>query len=168
MNILTLNNSTFNLNDLPEEIEEEIRYNVLNNAVHANPDFFFHPLIFVESFNSPAIVLNIGGNEIQMPLDWNILVGDQDSGLDPEAIPLTSLNERQFDAFVFNPVTGFIAEFLTISIVNIYQDVEWCFPKLRPGHYVTVPIQNGDNPKCTYFIKELSKQSESLNLSLIM
>ena len=61
MNILTLDNNAFSLNNLPEQIEEDIRFSVLDNSDPANPDFFFIPLIFLESFSSPAIVLEIGG-----------------------------------------------------------------------------------------------------------
>ena len=70
MNILTLDNKAFSLNNLPEQIEEDIRFSVLDNADPKNPDFFFIPLIFLESFSSPAIVMEINGHEISMPLDW--------------------------------------------------------------------------------------------------
>ena len=69
MNILTLDNKAFSLNNLPEQIEEDIRFSVLDNSDPQNPDFFFIPLIFLESFSSPAIVMEINGKEISMPLD---------------------------------------------------------------------------------------------------
>ena len=127
MQILTPENIPYDLNDLPEEIEYDLRFSVLDNSDPDDPDFYMMPLIFLESFNSPAIVMTIGGKEIQMPLDWNIVVGDLESGVDPEIIPLTSINERGFDAFVYNPITSFRFEFAPIEIVNIYQDVRWFF-----------------------------------------
>ena len=51
MNILTLDNKAFSLNNLPEQIEEDIRFSVLDNSDPQNPDFFFIPLIFLESFS---------------------------------------------------------------------------------------------------------------------
>ena len=69
MNILTLDNKAFSLNNLPEQIEEDIRFSVLDNSDPQNPDFFFIPLIFLESFSSPAIVLELNGKEIMMPID---------------------------------------------------------------------------------------------------
>ena len=167
MKILTIDNVAFDLNDLPEEVEDT-RYSVLDNSNPNVPDFFFHSLIFLESFNSPAILLNIGGKEIQMPLDWCIVVGDGDCGLDPEVIPLTSINERGFDAFIFNPITGFKAEFAPINIVNIFQDVKWYFPKMKNGHYLTVPLSSGTNPPCAFFVKEVSRQSEVLKLDRVI
>jgi hypothetical protein len=168
MRILTLENKAFNLNDLPNEVDEDTRFSVLDNSSPNDPDFFFMPLIFLESFNSPAIHLRIGGYEIQMPLDWCMIVGDKESGLDPEVLPLTSINERGFDAFVFNPVKGFKAEYMAIEIVNIFQDVRWYFPKMKNGQFLTVPLHNDKNPPCVYFVKEVSRQSEILQLDKIM
>lgn len=164
MKILTLDNQAFDLNDLPEEIEEDLRFSVLDNSNPSDPDFFFMPLIFLESFNSPAIVLNIGGNEIQMPLDWCMVVGDKDCGLDPEVLPLTSINERGFDALIFNPIGGFRYEYFPVEIVNIFQDVKWYFPKMKNGQILTVPLNDEPNPPCAFFVKEVSRQSEVLQL----
>lgn len=164
MKILTLDNYAYDLNDLPEEIEEDLRFSVLDNSNPNDPDFFFMPLIFLESFNSPAIVLNVGGHEIQMPLDWCMVVGDKDCGLDPEVLPLTSINERGFDALIFNPIGGFRYEYYPIEIVNIFQDVKWYFPKMKNGQILTVPLNDEPNPPCAFFVKEVSRQSEILQL----
>ena len=168
MKILTLENKAFDLNDLPEELEEDLRFSVLDNSSPSDADFYFMPLIFLESFNSPAIVLNVGGHEIQMPLDWCMVVGDKECGLDPEVLPLTSINERGFDDFVFNPVGGFRAEYMPIEIVNIFQDVKWYFPKMKNGQILTVPLTDGENPPCAYFVKEVSRQSEVLQLDRLI
>lgn len=164
MRILTLNNTAFDLNDLPEEVDDDARFSVLDNSNAQEPDFFFMPLIFLESFNSPAISLKIGNYEIQMPLDWCMVVGDKECGLDPEVLPLTSINERGFDAFVFNPIDGFRAEYLPIEITNIYQDVRWYFPKMRNGQILTVPLNDEPSPLCAFFVKEVSRQSEIIQL----
>ena len=65
------------LNNLPDELEEDVRFSVLDNSDPKDPDFFFIPLIFLESFSAPAIVLEINGHEVMMPVDWHIAVGDQ-------------------------------------------------------------------------------------------
>jgi hypothetical protein len=168
MRILTLKNISFDLNELPEEVEEDTRFSVLDNSTPSDPDFFFIPLIFLESFNAPAVVLKIGGHEVQMPLDWSMIVGDKECGMDPEVLPLTSINERGFDAFVFNPIKGFKPEYMPIEIVNIYQDVKWYFPKMKNNQLLTVPIREGDNPPCAFFCKEISRQSEILQLDKII
>lgn len=168
MRILTLKNESLNLNDIPEELEEDVRFSILDNSNPQDPDFFFMPLIFLESFNSPAILLKIGNSTIQMPLDWCMVVGDQECGLDPEILPLTSINERGFDAFVFNPISGFRCEYHPIEIVNIYQDVRWFFPKIKNGQILTVPLDEGPKPECAFFVKEISRQSEIIQLNKLI
>jgi hypothetical protein len=168
MQILTLDNKTFNLNNLPEEVDDNMRFAVLDNSNPNEPDFFFIPLIFLESFNAPAVVLKIGEHEIQMPLDWSILVGCRESGNDMEVIPLTSLTDRGFDSFVFNPLGNFKFGFGNIEILNIYMDVKWYFPKMRNGQLLATPLCEGHNPPCAYFVKEISRQSEIVQYSKLM
>ena len=87
MQILTLENKTFYLNDLPEEVDEDLRFSVLDNSDNSNPDYFFIPLIFLESFTGPAAVLKVGPYELTMPLDWCTIVGDPE-GPEMEVLPL--------------------------------------------------------------------------------
>lgn len=163
MNILTTNNTAFDLTSMPDIIEDDIRFSVLDNSDISNPDFFFIPMIFLESFNSPAMVLNIGGHEVTMPIDWSIAVGDSQCGAELEVIPLTSLNDRGFEAFVFNPLSSFKHEYAPIEIVNVYHDIKWFFPKMKNNHLLTVPLYAGDKPQCVYFAKEMSRQSEIID-----
>ena len=164
MQILTLENKPFHLNDLPEEIDEDLRFAVLDNSDHTNPDHFFVPLIFLESFTGPAAVLKIGTHEVIMPLDWCTIVGDPE-GPDMEVLPLTSLNDRGFKVFCFNPLSSFRPQFLDIDIIDIYQEVKWYFPKIRSGHLLCTPIENKEKPTCAYFVKEVNRQSELVDYS---
>lgn len=168
MQILTLENRTFFLNNLPEEVDDNMRFAVLDNSNPNEPDFFFIPLIFLESFNAPAVVLKIGKHEIQMPLDWSVLVGCKESGNDMEVIPLTSLTDRGFDSFIFNPLSNFKFDFASIEITNIYMDVKWYFPKMRNGQLLAIPLNDGENPPCAYFVKEISRQSEIVQYAKLM
>jgi hypothetical protein len=168
MRILTLDNKCFNLDDLPEHIEDDVRFSVLDNSNPKDPDFFFVPLIFLESFSAPAMVLEINGHEITMPVDWSIAVGCSESGMDLEVLPLTSINDRGFEAFLFNPLSSFKSEFGVVNIVNFYTDVKWYFPKMKNGQLLTVPISDGSKPLCAYFVKDISRQCEVIEYSLIL
>ena len=168
MNILTLENKSFNLNSLPDEVDDTMRFSVLDNSNPADPDFFFVPLIFLESFNSPAVVLNINGSEVIMPLDWCMAVGCSEAGSDLEVLPLTSLNERGFEAYLFNPLTSFKSEFAKIEIINFYNDVKWYFPKMKNGQLLSVPITEGKNPLCAFFVKDISRQSEIIDFGKLL
>jgi hypothetical protein len=168
MQILTLDNIPFDLNNLPDEVDDSMRFAVLDNSDPKDPDFFFQPLIFLESFNSPAMVLRIGDNEITMPIDWSIAVGDSSSACDIEILPLTSLNDRGFEAFCFNPLSSFRVEFKPIEIVNFYNDVKWYFPKMKNGQLLAVPLNSQPKTLCTYFVKEISRQNELIQLDKIL
>jgi hypothetical protein len=168
MQILTLEDQTFSLNNLPDEVDENTRFAVLDNSTPSDPDFFFMPLIFLESFNAPAMVLRIGEDEIAMPIDWSIAVGDSTSGCDIEILPLTSLNDRGFEALCFNPLSSFRVEFKKIEIVNFYNDVKWYFPKMKNGQLLATPIRGGSKPPCAYFVKEINRQSEIIQLDKIL
>ena len=165
MNILTLDDTALDLNQLPDEIDEDIRFAVLDNSDSSDPDFFFIPLIFLESFSSPAIVLEINGNEIMMPIDWNMAVGCAETGSELEVLPLTSIADRGFDAFLFNPLSSFKVEYGSIKVTNFYNDVKWFFPKVKNGQLLSVPITDGDKPLCAFFIRDVTRQTEIIDYS---
>jgi hypothetical protein len=167
MRILTLDNECFHLDKLPEELEDDVRFSVLDNSNPKDPDFFFVPLIFLESFSSPAMVLKIGEHEVTMPVDWSIAVGCSESGMDLEILPLTSLNDRGFEAWLFNPLSSFKSEFANIEIVNFYSDVKWYFPKMKNGQLLSVPISDDKEPLCAFFVKDISRQCEVIEYSLL-
>ena len=77
--ILTLENRSYEMNEIPNEIEE-LNFCVLDNSNPREPDYFYIPLIFMESFNSPALVLKIGKHIIKMPVDWQLLIGEKEQG----------------------------------------------------------------------------------------
>jgi hypothetical protein len=165
MKILTVEDYAFSLNNLPDELEDDVQFAVLDNSDPKDPDFFFIPLIFLESFSSPAMVMEIGGREIMMPVDWCMAVGDANSGNDLEILPLTSINDRGFHAFLYNPLSSFRVEFGDIKITNFYNDVKWYFPKMKNGQLLSVPIEDGDSPLCAYFVKDISRQSEVIDFT---
>jgi hypothetical protein len=163
MNILQLTNEKYDLSTLPEEIDD-LRFAILDNSNPQNVDYYYIPLIFLESFNSPALVLRIGDRTIKMPLDWQILIGEPDFG-DLETLPLTSINDRGFKAFQFNPINGFRPGFLDIEILDVYNDVTWYAPRLKNGQFLCVPIEDGPEPRCVYFVKEISKNCEVVDFN---
>jgi hypothetical protein len=161
MKILTLDNTAYDLDTLPEEVDD-MRFAILDNSDPSDPDYHYIPLIFLESFNSPALVLQIGQNKIRMPIDWQILIGEPDLG-DLEMLPLTSINDRGFKAFQFNPLTSFRPSFLDIEIVDVYHDVAWYAPKLKNGQILCIPLSNDPEPDCVYFVKDISRNCEVID-----
>ena len=125
MQILTVDNECFVLNKIPDQVDEDLRFSVLDNSDPNEPDFFFMPLIYLESFSSPSVTLKIANSLIQMPLDWHILLGDSEVG-ELEIVPLTSLNDRSFQAFCFNPINGLLPKYHDVQITNIYNKILNC------------------------------------------
>lgn len=166
MNILLLEDIKYNLENLPDEVDD-VRFAILDNSNPSNVDYYFIPLIFLESFNSPALVLQIGDRKIKMPVDWQILIGEKEHG-DLETLPLTSINDRGFNAFIFNPLSSFKLDFAPIEIVDIYHDVTWYAPRLRNGQFLCVPIEDGPKPRCAYFVKEISRNCEIVDISQVL
>ena len=165
MRILTLDeNKAYDLNTLPEEVDD-MRFAILDNSDPSNPDYHYIPLIFLESFTAPALVLRIGENMIRMPMDWQVLIGEPDLG-DLEVLPLTSINDRGFNVFQFNPLTSFRPSFPDIEILDVYHEVTWYAPKLKNGQMLAVPLNDDDQPDCVYFVKDISSNCEVVNYSL--
>jgi len=158
MRILTLDNQHYDLDQLPDEVDD-MRFAILDNSDPQTPDYHYIPLIFLESFNAPALVLQIGKNRIKMPIDWQILIGEPEMG-DLEMLPLTSVNDRGFKVFEFNPLSSFRPSFPQIEIVDVYHEVAWYAPKLKNGQMLCVPITDGSKPECVYFVKDISRNCE--------
>ena len=79
-------------------------------------------MVFIETFNAPSISLSIGKYNVEMPIDWNILIGDMNIG-ELEFVPLTSINERTFDTVLTNPLAGFTMDWQPIKVNNVFADV---------------------------------------------
>lgn len=168
MRILTTDNSCIDLNTLPETLEEDVRFSVLDNSDVTYPDFFFEPLMFLETFNSPAAVLSIGGTEVIIPLNWKISIGDSDTGNDLEVLPITSVYKRQFEAFSYNPINGFRPHFNKIELVNIFNDIKWFFPKMKNNQLLSFPLTTNNSPLCIFITSEISKTSEKINFTELL
>ena len=162
MKILTVEDVPYELDTVPEQIDD-LRYCALDASDKDWVDFYFLPLIFLESFYAPAICLQIGEWKLQMPMDWSIAITDEDlTGV--EVIPLTSLNNRGFLTVIFNPLSGSLLNPVEIKITNIFQDVKWFFPKLKNGHMLMVPLESKANPKCAMFVKEANKIPQEIEI----
>ena len=163
MYILTNANQAYQLDHVPDH-SEGVRYCVLDCSSKDDIDYYFLPLVFLESFYAPAVVMTIGPYTIQMPLDWSILVCD-DNYADLEVMPLTSLNDRGFHSIVFNPLKHMVPVSYEVVITNVYADVKWFFPKLKNGNILVVPLEGGDKPNCALFVKEGSKIPDQIEMS---
>lgn len=163
MRLLLNDNTVYELDYVPEEIND-LRYCILDYSDKTNPDYYYVPLVFLEIFNAPAAVLQIGQSVFKMPIDWNLIICDSEIG-EPELIPITSLNDRGFTAFTINPLSSFMPQYQPVEIVNVYQEVKWYFPKLKQGHILAVPLDDKPGSECAFFVKETNKIPDMMDIS---
>jgi hypothetical protein len=163
MRILKVENIAYNLDEIPDVVDD-LRYGILDYSNPKNVDYYFIPLMFLESFYSPSAVLQIGKYSVSIPLDWSIVICDPEVG-EPEVISIMSLNDRGFSVFTINPISGYMPEYLDVSIQNIFTDVKWYAPKMKFGHFLCVPLHQGESPPCILVVKEANKIPEVLDIS---
>lgn len=164
--ILTEENTVYNLDCIPDTTEDDIRYCVWDCSNIKYTDFYWLPLIFLESFSAPAVVLQVGNNTIQMPLDWSIMVCDEHmSSL--EVMPLVDLNDRGFHTILFNPLSNNIPKTEEVVITDVYADVKWYFPKLKNSNLLVHPLDSKNNPWCSLFVKEGNKVPDPIDVGLL-
>jgi hypothetical protein len=143
-----------------------MRYCVLDYSNQADVDFIWIPMMFLDAFPRPAADLQIGKYRVQMPLDWSIVIADRNLG-HMEIIELKHLNDRDFEAFVLNPISGYAPECLEISIQNVFPDVDWNIPKLKRGHILAVPLTDQPGAPCAFFVKDTNKLPDGLDISKV-
>lgn len=166
MKILTVENKSFDMNMLPDEIDD-LRFSILDYSDQTDVDYKFWPLIYAETFSSPAADLKIGDYRIQMPLDWNIVIADKIYG-SVEILAIQHLMDKGFSAFGMNPISGFRPEFLPIEVINVFPDVKWCFPQLKYGHLLTVPLSDEVGAICCYFVKNTNRLPDELDIGKLV
>jgi hypothetical protein len=175
MRLLTNNNHVFDMNNMPNEVED-LRYCVLDYSDQADVDFFFVPMILLETFTSASALLQVGKFQLQIPLDWSLVIGDKHVG-DLEILEVNKLNDRPFSTFVLNPINGFSPQFMEVTIIDIFPDIKWHLPKLKFGHILAVPLgdrhewpvarESIKSPPCLFMVRDVGKLPETLDISKI-
>jgi len=166
MNLLMPENTVIDIERIPDKLVEDVRYSILDLSNPKNYDFYFLPLVFLESFNAPAVVLDIGGHIVKMPCieppnDWKILIGDREIG-QLEAVSLEDLNSRDFEAFSMNPISSFMYDFKPVRIIDTYNDIKWFMPTLPVNNVLTVPLNNKPKPDCVFFVNGVTGRKVDL------
>ena len=163
MLILTTENKTFDLNFMPDVVDD-LHFCVLDNSNQNEVDYHFPPLVFMESFSAPTVRLKIGSYFVNIPVDYQILIGEPQHG-DLEVNAVSNLNDRDFKAFALNPLSSFRPEFLPVEIDDVLPSTRWFLPKLKTGQLLCVPLEECDKPLCVYFVKDIPKSCEVIRAS---
>lgn len=170
MNILTENNETLDLNLIPDQAD--IYYWVLNNSTPAAPDYFCDQLIMLESFYAPVLKLKFtyGYRKdkkeyfLNVPGDYQLLIGEPTHG-ELEINPIASISGRQFRAFSLNPLSSFMADYMSVDIEDVLPNIKWYIPKMSPGRLLCVPLTSGKKPPCVFIVRDIPKSMETVKFS---
>lgn len=166
MRILTPDNTTFTMEEIPN-YNADLMYGVMDYSNKDDVDYYFLPLIFLDSYPRAGANLRIGDHNVVVPLDWSLVIIDRESAI-VETMEIKSINDREFDALCVNPISGFTPSFLPITVTDIYQEINWFTPKLKNGHFLVVPLEETDEPLCALFIKEFKKVPDQLDISVFL
>ena len=162
LDILSVENKSVLIDDI-EEDDDNFRFSVLDYSDENYIDFQFIPLLYLESYSKSVMEVTIGKNRVRLPSDWSIVIADKQSGT-LELLELDQINNRVFDVFVFNPITGFIPKFEELTSCREFPPIKWIVPKLKYGHLLSVPVQRKDNPDCILIAKDIHKLPETLDI----
>jgi hypothetical protein len=154
------------MNLVTSDLDFDLRYCVLDYSNTNDVEFYFPPMVFLDTFPRASADLQIGRYRIQMPLDWSIVIADKNFG-NMEIIELKDLRDRPFEAFIMNPITSYMPDFGEIVHVNNFPDVTWTMPKLKFGHILAVPLEHKPNPPCALFIRDIHRLPESLDITKV-
>lgn len=169
--LLSEKNTSYNIatiTTIPDQLPPigDFRYCVLDYSNQRDVDFRFVSPQTLDVFARPVANLRIGSYRIQMPIDWSIVIADKNFG-SMEIMELKSLNERPFEALLYNPIDGFMPSFGEVSIEAIGADVAWNIPKLKVGHILAVPVSDQPRPLCAFFVREGGKLRDVLDITKI-
>lgn len=166
MKILTTENLTFELDSLTEKDDRLIHYMILDFTDPKNIDFYSNELIHMQSYNENVVDISIGKYNLNLPLDWAIMIADYGSD-NLEAIEISKINERPFKAFCINPISSFLPEFLPITLNAKFSPIIWNYPMLKANQALVLPLETKEKPMCALIMRTTHRLPDCLNIASI-
>lgn len=75
-------------------------------------DFMLSKLIMLEEFSAPTLKINVKGNLIELPAEWNILVYSPDTST-VDMVQISDLTKSNFSLFLYDHVKNKVVENVT-------------------------------------------------------
>ena len=105
MQITDENNKTIHIQSIDKPIATE-HFWILDLI---NQDWMLTKLVMLEEFTTPTLTLNIKGNLVEVPAEWNILVYSPETS-DVDMVRVSDLTKSAFTIFLYNFVTNKVLE----------------------------------------------------------
>ena len=161
MRLLNADNTVYNLDFVPTE-PIRINHCIMDLSEMENIDYFFPLMEDVEEITRAVAVLKIGEYKMKMPLKWHVLTYCDDT-FEVQLVEVSELVEFDTSTFVFNPLSGFMpVRGMGIDIINVYKDMKWYSPSMKPKTLVAVPLTDEDGAPCAFFSRDAVKNIENL------
>lgn len=158
--MLTPENKAFDMNLVGEYAPDEM-YSSLNLSNIDDADYYFYNILNTVTFTAMSAELQIGDMITQVPINWQILLGDEDTGMMEMATVEDLLALKEPHAFVYNPISSRYPHFLPVKVKNIFTiNIKWQIPMLNKQNLLTVPLTYSDKPLCAFFADENDKISD--------
>lgn len=157
MLVLTPENVPFDMATITEYAPDEM-YSTLNLEDLTDSDYFFHHILNMVNFTAMTAKLKIGDMTTEVPINWQILLGDEETGMMEMSSIEDLLSLKKPHAFVYNPISSLYPKFLPITVQAIYTiNVKWQVPMLNKSNLLTVPLEIKEKPMCAFFADENDK-----------
>lgn len=155
MKILTPENVPYDMNTIGGYAPDQF-YCSLDLSSLEESDYYFHDLMSVISFSSVLVELDIGGNIIEVPLNSQILIGDEDTGMMEMSSIEDLMTIKEPLAYSLNPIKSLYPRYIPVKINRCYQSTptKWQMPSLNRKNLLAVPIENKKNPLCIFLADE--------------
>ena len=157
MLVLTPENVGFEMTTVIDTAPDEM-YCVLDLSDVDNADYYFHNILNTVSFSAMTAELQIGNTKLSVPFSWQILVGDEESGMMEMCAIEDLMNVKEPHAFVYNPIKSMFPSYEPVKVNNIFTiNARWQIPMLNKKHLLAVPLSTKENPKCVFLAEEVDK-----------
>lgn len=157
MNILTPENYSFDVDQVTDTVPDEM-FCVLDLSSVQDADYYFKYILNTVAFNSISVDLQIGTDIIQVPLLWQILLGDEETGMMEMCTVENLLNTKNPHAFVYNPISSLYPKYEPVKVLRVYiLTVKWQIPMVPKKNLLAVPLRTGHKPPCVFLADENEK-----------
>lgn len=134
MLILNEHNEIVDLDQVSKN--NEIYYAVLDFSKPKTPDYFFKPVVFIDTFTAPSAELKIGPYTTMIPFKWSIIVVYADQA---ELVPIEDIVSKSHDAFLINPITAYMPSRMSVRYRGTYE-TSWTYPTLAKTELLVIPV----------------------------
>ncbi len=135
-----------------DKLTQHLGYNYMWIFDLTIKDYTLVPIQTVEEYQAPAFIVEIGGQQCDIPANWNILIYDQELSM-VDVVELSEAAGRQFTAFTYGPNKSRPTP-TTVYVVDYIMDHKIVTPSLTKNQMLCVPINTEEwftvSPTDTY------------------